>query len=287
MSSPVTVDVTIGRPPKAIVLLGPRRRLLDLDLGAVWQYRELLYFLAWREVKVRYKQTALGVAWAILQPLLTVLLFAAIFGRFAKIPSDGLPYPLFAFAGLLPWTYFAEATMRSSTSLVSDANLLRKVYFPRLIIPLAATVTPIVDFVLAFVVLLGMMQWYRVSPTWNALFLPGFMALAFATALAVGLWLSALNVKYRDVRHTVPFLVQIWMFASPIVYPASLVPEQWRLLFALNPMAGVIEGFRWGLLGKQSPDFALIGASAIVVLGLLFGGLVFFRRMERVFADVV
>jgi lipopolysaccharide transport system permease protein len=287
MSSPVTVDATIGRPPKTVVLIGPRRGLLDLDLRAVWQYRELLYFLAWRETKVRYKQTVLGVAWAIFQPLLTVMIFAAIFGSFAKIPSDGLPYPVFAFAGLLPWTYFSEATVRSSSSLVSDANLLRKVYFPRLIIPLAAVVTPIVDFALAFVVLFGMMRWYRVAPTWNALFLPLFLALALATALAVGLWLSALNVKYRDVRHTVPFVMQVWMYASPIVYPINLVPERWRLLFALNPMTGVIEGFRWGLLGKQSPDFALIGASAIVVAGLLFGGLVFFRRMERIFADVV
>jgi lipopolysaccharide transport system permease protein len=288
MSSPLTVDVAMGGPTsRAAVRIGPRRGLFDLDLRAVWQYRELLYFLAWRETKVRYKQTLLGVAWAIFQPLLTVLIFAAIFGRFAGIPSDGLPYPVFAFAGLLPWTYFAEATVRSSTSLVSDANLLRKVYFPRLIIPLAATVTPVVDFGLTLAVLLAMMQWYGVSPTRNALFLPCFLGLAFATALAVGLWLSALNVKYRDVRHTVPFLMQVWMYASPIVYPVSLVPEQWRLLFALNPMTGVIEGFRWGLLGKERPDFAVKMASAVVVAALLLGGLVFFRRMERIFADVV
>jgi len=287
MSTPVTLAAPTAESSKPIVLIGPRRGLLDLDLWAVWQYRELLYFLAWRETKVRYKQTMLGVAWAIFQPLLTVMIFAAIFGSFAKIPSDGLPYPVFAFAALLPWIYFSEATVRSSTSLVSDANLLRKVYFPRLIIPLAAVIAPIVDFALAFVVLFGMMRWYRVAPTWNVLFLPLFLVLALATALAVGLWLSALNVKYRDVRHTVPFVMQVWMYASPIVYPVSLVPEQWRLLFALNPMTGVIEGFRWGLLGKQSPDFALIGASAVVVVGLLFGGLVFFRRMERIFADVV
>ncbi len=272
---------------KPIVFVQAGRKLFDLDLRAIWQYRELLYFLAWREVKVRYKQTVIGVAWAILQPLMTMFILTLIFGTFVKIPSDGIPYPLFAYAGLLPWTYFSEATVRSSGSLVSDANLLRKVYFPRLIIPLAAAITPAVDLALAFLVMLGLMVLYGVTPTANALFLPLFLALAFAIALAVGLWLSALNVKYRDVRHTVPFVVQVWMYATPIVYPISMVPENWRFLLALNPMAGIIEGFRWGLLGKESPDFGVMTASTLVVIALLFSGLVFFRRMERIFADVV
>ena len=272
---------------KPIVFVKSGRRLFDLDLQAIWQYRELLYFLAWREVKVRYKQTVIGAAWAILQPVMTMFIFTLIFGTFIKIPSDGIPYPIFAYAGLLPWTYFSEATVRSSGSLVSDANLLRKVYFPRLIIPLAAAITPAVDLALAFLVMLGLMIWYGVTPTANALFLPLFLALAFSIALAVGLWLSALNVKYRDVRHTVPFLVQVWMYATPIVYPISMVPENWRFLLALNPMAGIIEGFRWGLLGKESPDFSVMIANALVVIALLFSGLVFFRRMERIFADVV
>jgi lipopolysaccharide transport system permease protein len=287
MSKSVTFKLSVEAAPKPIVVVEPRRGLFNLDLPVVWQYRELLYFLAWREVKVRYKQTVIGAAWAILQPLTTMLIFTVIFGTFAKIPSDGLPYPIFAYAGLLPWTYFSEATVRSSASLVGDANLIRKVYFPRLLIPLSAAVTPVVDFSLAFLMLLGMMVWYGFHPTWNALYIPLFLLLAFSTALAVGLWLSALNVKYRDVRHTVPFLVQIWMYASPVVYPMSIVPEKWRLFFALNPMTGVIEGFRWGLLGKDSPDFGVMIASTIVVILLLFSGLVFFRHMERTFADVV
>jgi lipopolysaccharide transport system permease protein len=272
---------------KPIIEIEPRRGLFDLDLGSIWRYRELLYFLAWREIKVRYKQTLIGAAWVVLQPLLTVLIFTVVFGNFANIPSDGLPYPVFAFAGLLPWTYFAEAITRSSSSLVSDANLIRKVYFPRLIIPLAAIATPAVDFLLCFVTLLGVMVWYGIAPKMTLLFLPVFWLQAFLTALAVGLWVSALNVKYRDVRYTVPFLMQFWMYASPVVYPVSIIPEKWRLLFSLNPMTGVIEGFRWGLLDKESPDFAVMIGSMLVVLVFLIGGLVMFRRMERVFADIV
>ncbi len=278
----------VATPPiKAIISVEPTRALLNLGLGELWQHGELLYFLAWREIKVRYKQTVIGTTWVIFQPLMTILIFTVVFGKFVKVPSDGMPYPIFAFAGLLPWLYFAEAINRSSGSLVGDSNLIRKVYFPRLIIPLAAVATPIVDFVLSFAVFLGMMWWYGVTPTKGALFIPIFVVLAVATALAVGLWLSALNVRYRDIRHTVPFLMQFWMYASPVVYPVSVVPEKWRLIFALNPMTGVIEGFRWGLLGKESPDFALMIASAAVVLMLLFGGLVFFRQMERTFADLV
>ena len=274
-------------PAKPFAFLQPSRGFFQLDLSAVWQYRELLYFLAWREVKIRYKQTVIGAAWAVLQPLLTMVIFTVVFGRLANIPSDGLPYPIFAYAGLLPWTYFSEAISRTSGSLVGDANLLRKVYFPRLIIPFATVVTPAIDFALSFILLIGMMVWFGVSPTLGAMFLPGFLLLALMTALAVGLWLSALNVRYRDVRHTVPFLVQFWMYASPVVYPVSLVPEKWRLVFSLNPMAGVIEGFRWGLLGKERPDFTVIGISAVMVLVLLVSGLLFFKRMERTFADVV
>jgi lipopolysaccharide transport system permease protein len=272
-------------PPS--VVIQPSKSLLSLDLGALWPYQELLYFLVWREVKVRYKQTVLGIAWAMLQPLMTMVIFTVIFGTFVNIPSDGLPYPIFAYTALLPWTYFAEAITRSSVSLVSDANLIRKVYFPRLIMPVAAVVSPVVDFVLSFLLLLGMMAWFGIAPTWGMLALPFFLLLALITALAVSLWLSALNVRYRDVRHTIPFLIQFWMYASPVAYSASLVPERWRLLYSLNPMAGVIEGFRWTLLGKASPNLAVIAANAVVVIALLIGGLVFFKRMERTFADVI
>jgi len=275
-------------PPlaKPIVEVAPKDGLFHLDLQEIWHYRELLYFLVWREVKVRYKQAALGVAWAVVQPLTTMLIFTAVFGNFAKIPSDGLPYAVFAYAALLPWSYFAEAISRSGVSVVSDTNLIRKVYFPRLILPLASVMTPVVDFCVSFLILLCLMAWYHVIPTWGVILLPFFLLLALLTALSVGLWLSALNVRYRDVRFTIPFLVQIWMYASPVVYPVSLVPERWRLLFNLNPMVGVIEGFRWALLGKASPDFQAITVSVIGVLVLLIGGLLFFKRMESTFADV-
>lgn len=270
-----------------LVVIEPRKGLFNLDLKAVWEYRELLYFLIWRDVKVWYKQTVIGAAWAILKPLISMVIFTVVFGHFAKIPSDGLPYPVFAYTALLPWNYFASAIGLSGVSLVGNANLIRKVYFPRLIVPISAAVAPLVDFAVAFVVLLGMMVWFGITPTWGGLALPLFLLLALVTALAVGLWLSALNVRYRDVGHTIPFLIQIWMFASPVVYPVSLVPERWRLLYSLNPMAGVIEGFRWALLGKASPDFGVMTVSALVVLAVLLGGIVYFRQMERTFADVV
>jgi lipopolysaccharide transport system permease protein len=268
-------------------MIQPGKKLLQLDLQAVWQYRELLYFLIWRDLKVRYKQTVIGAAWAILQPLTTMVVFTVIFGQLAKIPSDGFPYPIFAFSALLPWTYFSSALARSISSVVGDAHLISKVYFPRLILPLSGVVSGLVDFTIAFVILVGMMIWFGIMPTWGALALPVFLFLALMTALAVGLWLSALNVMYRDVGHTVPFLTQVWMYVSPVVYPVSLVPEKWRLLYSLNPMAGVIEGFRWALLGKESPDFGVMTVSAVVVVALLLGGLVFFKHMERTFADVV
>jgi homopolymeric O-antigen transport system permease protein len=269
------------------IIIQPSGGLFHLDLKAIWHYRELLYFLIWRDVKVRYKQTAIGAGWAIFQPLMTMMIFTVIFGNFAKIPSDGLPYPIFAYTALLPWNNFAQAIGRSGVSLVGSANLISKVYFPRLIIPLSAAVAPLVDFAMAFVILLAMMAWFGIAPTWGVLALPLFLLLALFTALAVGLWLSALDVRYRDVGYTIPFVVQIWMYASPVAYPVSLVPERWRMLYSLNPMVGVIEGFRWALLGKGNPDFGVMTASAVVVMALLLGGIVYFRRMERTFADVV
>jgi len=269
------------------IRIEPSRGWVSLKLWELWEYRELLYFLVWRDVKVRYKQTVIGAAWAILQPLMTMVIFTVIFGNFAKIPSDGLPYPIFAYTALLPWNFFAAALNRSSGSVVGESHLISKVYFPRLIAPFSATISGFVDFAVAFTILLGMMAWFRITPTWGVLALPLFLLLALMTALAVGLWFSALNVRYRDVGYTVPFLSQFWMYASPVVYPVSLVPEKWRLLYSLNPMAGVIEGFRWALLGKGSPDFGVIAVSTVVVVALLFGGMVYFKRMERTFADIV
>jgi len=257
------------------------------SLRELAEYWELLYFLVWRDVKVRYKQTFIGVAWAILQPVMTMMIFTVIFGNFAKLPSDGLPYPIFAFTALLPWNYFSQAISRSGLSLVGDSSLIRKVYFPRLIIPLASVAAPLVDFFVSFLVLLIMMAWFGIAPSWGLLFLPLFLLLALMTALAVGLWLSPLNVRYRDVGHTIPFLLQFWMYASPVAYSISLIPEKWRLLYSLNPMAGVIEGFRWALLGKESPAFAVMALSAVMVAALLLGGIVFFKRTERTFADII
>jgi lipopolysaccharide transport system permease protein len=270
-----------------VITIEASRGWVALNLRELWSYRELIYFLIWRDIKVRYKQTVLGAAWAVLQPLVTMVVFTVVFRKFANVPSDGLPYPIFAYTALLPWQLFAGAVTRSSTGLVGQANLIRKIYFPRLIVPISGTVSGLVDFAVAFVILLGLMVWYGIAPTWGMLAMPIFLLLALATALAIGLWLSPLNVRYRDVGHTVPFVVQLWMFASPVAYPVSLVPEQWRLLYSLNPLAGVIEGFRWALLGKESPDFMVIAVSSAVVLLLLVSGLVYFKRMERPFVDVI
>jgi lipopolysaccharide transport system permease protein len=269
------------------VMIQPRRGFFNLDLAAVWEFRELLYFLVWRNVKVRYKQTLIGSAWAIIQPLMAMLIFTVIFGRFAKIPSDGLPYSIFAYTALLPWTYFSQAVTGSAASLIGNTNLVRKVYFPRLIIPLAEVAAPLIDFFISFLALLVMMAWFGIAPRWSVLALPLFLLLAMMTALAVGLWLSALNARYRDVGHAVPFLIQIWLYASPVVYPVSLIPEHWRLLYSLNPMVGVIEGFRWTLLGREVPAFGIIAVGAAVVVALLLGGIIFFKRMEHTFADVI
>ena len=265
----------------------PRRAWTSIDLKELWHYRELLYFLTWRDVKVRYKQTALGAAWAIIQPFFMMLVFSLFFGRLARVPSDGIPYPVFAFCGLLPWQLFAHALTESSNSLVGNQNLITKVYFPRLVIPIAAVLGGVIDFFIAFVILLGMMLYYGIVPGVAILALPGFLLLALLTALSVGLWLSALNAQYRDVRYTINFLVQFWLFATPVAYPSSLVPEKWRPLYGLNPMAGVVDGFRWALLGKSGPPGLMLWVSVIVVVILLLGGLYYFRRMEQEFADVV
>lgn len=270
-----------------ITVISPSRGWISLKLSELWEYRELLYFLTWRDIKVRYKQTAIGAAWAIIQPFFAMVVFSIFFGQLAKIPSDGIPYPIFTYCALLPWQLFAHALNESSNSLVTNQGLITKVYFPRLIIPVAPVLAGLVDFGIAFLVLIGMMLFYGIIPTFAIVTLPLFLILAVATALSVGLWLSALNVQYRDVRYTIPFLTQFWLFATPVAYPSSLVPESWRALYGLNPMAGVVEGFRWALLGKAEGPGALIAVSVIVVVALLIGGLYYFRRMEKTFADVV
>jgi len=270
-----------------MVRIEPSRGWVSLKLDELWEYRELLYFLVWRDVKVRYKQTVLGAAWAIIQPVLTMLVFSLFFGRLAKIPSDGIPYPIFAFAGLVPWSFFANGLAHSSDSLVGSANLIKKVYFPRLVIPIAAVLAGGVDFVLAFLILLAMILYYGLLPTIHVLWLPALLLLAWVTALAVGLWLSALNVQYRDVRYVVPFLVQFWLFATPIAYPSSLLGEPWRTIYGVNPMVGVVEGFRWALLGTRTAPGPIIAVSSVAALIVLLGGAFYFRRMEKTFADVV
>ncbi len=272
---------------KPSVVIKPRRGLFQLNLISLWQHRELLYFLVWRDVMTRYKQTAIGAAWVIIQPIITMLIFTLIFGRLAKFSSDGIPYPVFAFTALLPWTYFSQALTKTSGSVTSSSNLVTKIYFPRLLIPLAASIAPAVDLFFSFVVLLALMAWFKITPTFGLLALPLFLGLALLTALAVGLWSAALNVRYRDVGSLIPFLCQVWMYASPVAYSVSMVPEKWRLIYGLNPMVGVIEGFRWALLGKSTPDYTMIAVSSAVVFILLAGGIVFFKRMEQTFADVI
>lgn len=273
--------------PLPLTVIEPEKGWVSLRLDELWEYRELLLFLAWRDISVRYKQTVLGAAWAIIQPFSTMIVFSLFFGRLAQIPSDGVPYPVFSYAALLPWQYFATAMTISSNSLVGSSNLLSKVYFPRLVIPLASVLPPAIDFAIAFLVLVGMMFYYGITLIWNLLWLPAFLLLALVTALGVGLWLSAMNVQYRDIRYALPFLVQFWMFISPVVYPSSMVPEPWRALYRINPMAGVIEGFRWALLGTDSSLGLETAVSALVALILLISGIFYFRRMERTFADVV
>jgi len=265
----------------------PDRGWLDLDLGAVWRFRELLTVLVMRDLQVLYKQALLGAGWAILQPVFAVIIFSIIFGYIVKMPSEGVPYPLFAFAGVLPWTYFAEAVRRSGVGLVTDAELVRKIYFPRLIMPLANVVSPLVDFCIAFCVLLVVMLFYGIMPNAKMLLIPFLMVITAMLALSIGLWLAPINVRFRDIKHTLPFMIQIWMYATPIVYPLSIVPKEWQMLYSLNPMVGVIEGFRWAVFDKGEPNFMALGMSAIIIVVLMAGGLIFFRRMERTFADVI
>jgi len=270
-----------------VTIIRPSRGWVPLKLHELWEYRELLYFLTWRDIKVRYKQTVLGAAWAIIQPFFTMVVFSLFFGRLAKMPSDGIPYPIFSYAALVPWTFFAHGLSQSSDSLVGSANLIKKVYFPRLVMPISSVVSGVVDFTLAFVVLLGMMLYFGIVPTANIVWLPFLLLLAFITALGVGLWLSAMNVQFRDVRYTVPFLTQFWLFATPIAYSSSLLPQPWRTVYGLNPMAGVVEGFRWALLGTKTAPGPIIIVSGLASLALLIGGAFYFRRMEKTFADVV
>jgi lipopolysaccharide transport system permease protein len=288
---PKSVLVQNGKPhaSELITVIRPARGHfhLNLNLKEVWEYRELLYFLVWRDIKVRYKQTALGAAWAILQPFLTMVVFSVFFGQLAKVPSDGIPYPVFAFCALLPWQLFSYALSQAGNSLVGNQQLITKVYFPRLLMPIAGVLSGLVDFVIAFFVLLALMLYFGILPTAAVVTLPLFIVFATATALGVGLWLSALNVQYRDVRYVLPFLTQFWLFATPVAYSSSLVPEQWRTLYGLNPMVGVVEGFRWALLGKSNLDISMVVVSAAVVILLLITGLMYFQRMESTFADVV
>lgn len=285
VSSQLRALRTPDEPP--VVMIEPTRGWVSLKLKELWEYRELLYFLTWRDIKVRYKQTALGALWAILQPLLTMLVFSLFFGRLAKVPSDGIPYPLFSMAGLVPWTFFAFGLTQSSNSLVASSNMIKKIYFPRLTIPISTVLSGGVDLILAFAMLVAMMFWYGLRLTSNVLWLPLFVLLALVTSLGVGLWLSALNVKYRDIRYLVPFLVQFWMYATPIAYPSSLLKEPWRTLFGLNPMAGVVEGFRWALLGVKTPPGPMIWISAVAAVLILVFGAFYFRWMEKSFADIV
>ncbi len=275
------------QPRVAVLRIQASRGPVSLKLGQLWDYRELVYFLTWRDIKVRYKQTVLGAAWAILQPLMTMLVFSIVFGRLAKVPSDGIPYPLFTYTALVPWTLFANGLAQSANSLVGNAALIRKVYFPRLAIPISTVLAAAVDFLLAFSVLIGMMVYYRIVPTIQTLWLPLFVVVGLATSLGAGLWLSALNVKFRDVRYVVPFIIQFWMFATPIAYPSSLLHEPWRTIYGINPMVGVVEAFRWALLDTQNAPGPVIVVSIAVALILLVSGAYYFRRLEISFADVV
>jgi lipopolysaccharide transport system permease protein len=276
-----------SEPPDDVLILRPSRGWGALNLGDLWKYRELIYFLTWRDIKVRYKQTFLGAAWAILQPFLSMVVFTIFFGGLLNVSSDDLPYPVFSYTALLPWGVFSKALSDAGRSLVINRNMITKVYFPRLVVPIASVLSGVVDFLIAFIVLLGMMVYYQVAPTAAVWTLPLFLILALVTALGVGLWLSALNVIYRDVGYVLPFLTQFWFYITPIVYSASEIPEQWRLIYALNPMVGVVEGFRWAMLGTSSAPGPVVAVSAGIALLILVSGMFYFRRMERTFADMV
>jgi lipopolysaccharide transport system permease protein len=272
-------------------IIQPTKGWFSLQLGALWQYRELLYFLVWRDIKVRYKQTALGVTWVILQPVVSMVVFTFLFGNLLGVPSGDVPYPIFSFTALLPWNYFASSINKSSTSLVMNTNLVTKVYFPRMVIPISSVLSGLVDFGFGFLVLIGLMLYFRIPPTWTIIFLPAFLFLAMLTALGFGFWLSALNVRYRDINYLVPYLIQIWMYLTPVIYSVTLIPEQYRFLLALNPMTAVVGGFRWALLGTYLADAQapvdVLFFSFLISLVVLVSGAVFFRRTERTFADVI
>jgi lipopolysaccharide transport system permease protein len=287
MSGTVTISESPSLTMPPALRITPPSGWWSLPFGELWNYRELLYFFVWRDIKIRYKQTAIGAAWAVLQPFLTMLIFSLFFGRLAHIPSQGLPYPIFYYSALLPWMYFASALQGATNTIVENQRLITKVYFPRLALPLSAVLSGLVDFGISFLMFIAMMVYYRIRPSAALLWLPLFLLLAVLTALGVGLWLSALNAVYRDVRYVLPFLVQFWMFASPVAYPSSLVPEKWRWLYGLNPMAGVIEGFRWSLAGHGEPSGRFIFVSAGAVLVVLLGGVAYFQKMETSVADVV
>ena len=258
-----------------------------INFRELWAYRELLFILAWRDISVRYKQSVVGIGWAILQPLLMMIIFTIVFGKFANLPSEGIPYPIYTFCALLPWNYFAGSLTGSSNSLVGSANLVTKVYFPRLVLPLSKVFGGLIDFGIGFIILLGMMVWYGVTPTVGILFLPLFLLVAMLASLGVGLWLTAINVKYRDVVFVVPFLVQFWMYASPVAYSATIVPEKYQWIYGLNPMVGIIEGFRWAMLGTVSPNFGIMLVSLVGILVILISGLFYFKKMEKTFADII
>ncbi len=287
MSAITTADQSPSGVQPPVLRITPPTRWWVLPFDELWAYRELIYFFVWRDIKVRYKQTAIGAAWAVLQPLLTMLVFSLFFGRLAHIPSEGLPYPIFYYSALLPWMYFAAALTNSTTTIVENQRLVTKVYFPRLALPLSSVLSGLVDFGISFLMFVVLMIYYRIHVTSAILMVPVFLLLAVLTALGVGLWLSALNAIYRDVRYVVPFLVQFWMFASPVAYPSSLVPMKWRWLYGLNPMAGVIEGFRWSLAGTGTPPGRLVVVSSAVVIVVLLSGVAYFQKMETTIADVV
>jgi len=271
---------------ESVIKIRAERGWAPLNLKDLWNYRELLYFLTWRQIKVRYKQTALGFLWAVIQPFTMMVVFSVFFGNLLNAPSDGIPYPLFSFAGLLPWNLFAQGLSLSSNSLVADSNLIKKVYFPRLVMPLSGILPPLVDFCFAFLVLIGMMIFYGQGISIRILALPAFVILPMLTATGVGLWLSALNAKYRDIQYTVPFLIQLWLFASPVAYASSILPQGYQVLYGLNPMSGVVEGFRWALLGTEPPGYLLLVSTAIVIV-ILITGFYFYKRSEKSFVDVL
>lgn len=273
------------RQSAAVVVIEPSRSWFDLKLKAVWDDRELLYFLAWRDLKARYSQTVMGLMWAVLQPLFLMLVFTVIFSKIARLPSDGIPYPLFAYAALVPWTYFSKSLDRSGFSVVAESNLITKIYFPRLIIPFSATLGGLIDFGIAFLLLVAMMVWFGVLPTWKLVVVPFYLVLTIMASLAVSLWLSALFVKYRDIAALMPLLIQVWMFASPVVYPISMIPQEWQWLYNINPMVGVIDGFRWAVVGTPAPDPAVLALNVITIAVFLLLGMAYFNRMATTFAD--